>query len=254
MAKETNREAMIEIEALRTGRISPWLVGITPLILNSMSAKTLQTLLMPRKKTAADKAQNLKHEPLDEYRSAPYKRTGTGPTRIVFPAAAFKGAMCNAALEIPGAKKSQIGRLVWVEGDYLDVYGVPELLMSVVRSADMNKTPDVRTRAIIRKWAIRVPITFVQPTLNATSIIQLLSTAGLVIGVGDFRQEKGKGNYGQFQVCNEGGEYEAIVKSGGMKAQDAALETPKTYDEESRQLLEWFLAEKTKRGHTTKAT
>ena len=101
MAKETNREAMIEIEALRTGRISPWLVGITPLILNSMSAKTLQTLLMPRKKTAADKAQNLKHEPLDEYRSAPYKRTGTGPTRIVFPAAAFKGACATRPWKSP---------------------------------------------------------------------------------------------------------------------------------------------------------
>lgn len=252
MAKQVNRDTMIEIEGIRTGTISPWLVGRSPLILNAMSEKTRQSLLMPRKKTAADKAQNLKHEPMDEYRNSAYKRTGTGPTRIIFPASAFKGAMCNAALEIPGAKKAQIGRLVWVEGDTVDVYGVPELKMDVVRSADMNRTPDIRTRAILREWAVRLRITFVQPTLNATSIIQLLSTAGMIIGVGDYRQEKGRGSYGQFEVSNDGGAHEAIVKAGGMKAQDAALEKPEMYDEETKQLMEWFLAEKTKRGHTSK--
>jgi len=239
----------IVIEKLTVGEASVWIKGQTPMIYNSMSAKVMHELLLPKgRKTAADKAQNLKHDPCEEYRASVYRaRTDEGPTTLVFPCGALKSAMCNAALEIPGAKKAQIGRLVWVEGENVDVYGVPSLLMSVVRSADMNKTPDVRTRAILPEWCCRVTVRFVMPTMNETTVARLLETAGLVIGLGDFRQEKGKGNYGQFSLADEA-DCKAIIKAGGKAAQDKALESPECYDSETKELLAWYMTERKARG------
>ena len=246
---ETKSE--IHIEPFKIGRAILNIIGTSPLIYNSMSEKTRQELLFPgKKKTSADKQQNMKHSPIDEYRNSFYKRSGEGPTRLMFPASAFKAAICNAALEIPGTKKSQIGRLVWVVGDMVDVYGVPKMLMSVVRSSDINRTPDVRTRGILTEWCCSVNIQFAIPSLNESSIATLFSTAGLIIGVGDYRQEKGKGNYGQFSVANLEAKQEiaSIVKSGGMKVQDEAIKSPTFYDVETQSLYNWFVEEKQKRG------
>ncbi len=238
----------IVIEKLTVGEASVWIKGQTPMIYNSMSAKVKHELLMPKgRKTTADKAQNLKHDPVEEFRASVYRARVNGPTTLVFPCGAVKSAMCNAALEIPGAKKAQVGRLVWVEGESVDVYGVPHLLMSVTRSADMNKTPDVRTRAILPEWCCRVTVRFVMPTMNETTVARLLETAGLVIGLGDFRQEKGKGNYGQFALADEA-ECKAIIAKGGKAVQDKALENPVAYDPESKELLEWYVTERKARG------
>jgi len=85
------------------------------------------------------------------------------------------------------------------------------------------------------------------PTLNETAIARLLETAGLVIGVGDFRQEKGKGNYGQFQIANKS-DCAEIMKVGGMTAQDRGLAEPECYDTESATLLAWNEEERKRRG------
>ena len=94
-----------------------------------------------------------------------------------------------AALDLPGARKAQIGRLVQVkEGTYRDlipIYGEPQLLMSVTRSADMNRTPDIRSRCIIPNWAAQITISFVLPTLRETAVVNLLAAAGITAGVGD---------------------------------------------------------------------
>jgi len=251
VAKSKNdAQQEVLIEELKTGQASVQIIGTSPLICNAMSAKARHELLMPKgRKTAADKAQTLKHNPPQEFIDSCYRRIGKGPTRIIFPAAAVKSAICNAALEVQGAKKAQIGRLVWVEGDYLDIYGVPELLMRITRSADMNKTPDVRTRAILRQWTCSVKLNFVEPTMNAVSLCRLLETAGLVIGIGDFRQEKGKGNYGQFRTCDTL-KAKPIMAAGGMVAQDKAFADPTCYDAESESLLAWFHEEVIRRGKT----
>ena len=247
MAKKQAQEVEVQIEQLHTGRLELWIEGTTPLIVHAMSAKVMRELLFPKgRKSAASKAQTLKHDPIEEFRDACYVRPGKGPTRLVCPASWFKASLCNAALEVPGAKKAQIGRLVWIEGDKIDLYGVPKLFMAVTRSADMNKTPDVRTRPILPEWACKITIRFVMPTLNEVSITRLMETAGLVMGVGDMRQQKGAGSYGQFHVAD--GEPKAITKAGGLAAQDAALKNPECYDEESAKLLEWFLEERKRRG------
>lgn len=247
-AKTTGILETIEVEPLRVGSIKVWLKGRTPLIFNRLATKAKRELLCPRgRKTTAEKQQTLKHDPMTEYRDSMGKRAGKGPTRLTFPSPGVKGSMATAALETKGTNKTQIGRLLWVEGYSCDVYGVPELFMAAVRSADMNKTPDIRTRAILREWCMPVTIKYVKPQLGDKTIMQLLSNGGIIIGIGDFRQEKGKGNFGQYEVATEA-ECKEIIKAGGMKAQDAAIKNPVCFDSDSEELLAWFQEEVAQRG------
>lgn len=251
MAKsKTDSTTEISILEVHQGELTVCVLGQSPFIYNAMSEKARHELLMPApKKNAAERASNLKHNPLDEFRNSTYQnRNSDAVTRLNFPSAAFKKALASAALDIPGAAKAQIGRLVWVEGDRVDMYGVPRLLCSITRSADMNKTPDVRTRAILPEWACTLRLRFMKPILKEQTIANLLAAAGLTQGVGDWRQQKGSGSYGQFKLVSaDDPDWKRIVKTGVLKAQDEALDKPEFYDEETERLIAWFDAELVKR-------
>ena len=248
--KKAQEQGEIIIERLSVGEAAVWVKGQTPLIYNAMSAKVKGELLMPKgRKSTAEKATTMKHEPMTEYRASVYRRDGNrGETRLTFPATAFKNAAIGAVRHInAGVSMVQMKQLLWVSGDTVDVWGVPQIYMAVTRSADMNKTPDIRTRAILPEWCCMLKIKYVAPNMTETAVARLLEAGGLLNGVGDFRQEKGKGNYGQFALCDRA-DVADIIKAGGMKAQDAALESPECYDVETRELLTWFEDERKARG------
>lgn len=253
MAKPKNTassEEISEILKVTTGTFECCIVGTSPLILNRMSEKAKHELLLPRgRKNAVERATTLKHLPIDEYRASAYTlKDDSQPTFLAMLSTSFKGALRSAALDMPGAKKAQIGRLTYIAGDYVGIYGVPKLFMSIVRSADMNKTPDVRTRAIVPHWACRVSVTFVQPLIRAQAVANLLAAAGITIGVGDGRPEKGAMSYGQFRIADKNDpEFMSIMKSGGRVAQKDAIDNPVCYDDETTELLSWFQDELSRR-------
>jgi hypothetical protein len=239
-----------EVLKVTKGLLDCYIVGTSPLVLNRMSEKAKHELLMPKgRKSAIEKATSLKHIPIEEYRASAYTlKDTTQPTLLAHLATAFKGALRSAALDMPGAKKAQIGRLTYVEGEMIGIYGIPKLFMSIVRSADMNRTPDVRTRAIVPEWACKFRVTYVEPLIRAQAVANLLAAAGITIGVGDGRPEKGAMNYGQFRLAGKDDpEFNRLVKIGGRKAQQAALDNPVCYDDETTELLSWFDDERAKR-------
>jgi len=244
----------IQILELQRGKLSVAVVGTSPLICNRVSEKTQSTLLEGgQKKTAVEKQSTLKHDPLREYRNSPYT-LDEGPTQLGALAVWFKKAMMTAALEMPGVKKTQIGRLLRVEGERVSLYGVPKMFMAVTRSADMNRTPDIRTRAIVPKWAVLLELTFAMPTLRETSVLNLLAAAGVFSGVGDYRTEKGAGNYGSFRLAGaDDAELKGILKTGGRSAQIAALSDPAFYDDETESLYLSFGAMTARRGFKVSA-
>ena len=253
VAAKKKPEASFEIEVVSIvkGLARFLILGTSPLIFNAVSDKARRELLLPAgRKTVADRAQSLKHEPMSEYRNSTYRhRENDHPTRLYMPAPAFKGTMRTAALDMPGTKKTEIGRLVWVPGQKINIFGVPQMLMSVVRSSDINRTPDIRTRAILPEWCAVVDVQYVEPKLNMKTIWKLLGAGGILAGVGDWRQEKGSGNHGQFDLVEDGNEQvKRIMKSGGRVAQDAALHEPLYYDLETEELYHWFTEEIERRG------
>ena len=241
----------IEIMQVEKCSMDFFILGTSPLIMNRMSQKVWHELLAPKgKKTAADKAGTLKHDPLQEFRDSPYRMDDPdAPSLLGILPTAFKRAMGTAALDMPGAKKSQILRLVYVHGEMIPVYGIPKVFMAITRSADMNKTPDVRTRAILPEWACKLSISFTKPIMREQAIANLLAAAGFQAGVGDWRQEKGSGSYGAFKIVSpDDADFKRIVSTQARAAQVDAMDNPIAHDDETSEMLAWFDVEIKRRG------
>jgi hypothetical protein len=239
MAKD--KDDVISIVELRRGVSTFHILGVTPLLMNRFSEKAKQQLLNPPpRKNAAERAMTLKHDPVAEYRASVYLNRDAGrPARIHAPSEWFKSALANAALDIPGAAKAKIERLVQCSPQ-IDFYGLPRLHFGMVRSADMNKTPDVRCRAIFPEWACKFDVSFISSLIKAESIANLVAASGEIVGCGDWRPQKG-GIYGQFQIVDPNNEvFVRIVRDQGARPQIDALENPVAYDAETEELLAWF--------------
>lgn len=249
MAPIKKSQQTIEVPQLDRETAEFFIVGETPLIFNQMSEKAKRSLLMPPgRKTAAQKATTLKHVPIEEFRNSVYTLADeTAPTLLGFPATAIKKAMANAAVDIPGATKAAIGRLVRVHEYRIPVYGTPQVFTTVVRSADASRTPDIRTRAIVPEWALTVTVSFVRPLINVQAIANLLAGAGELIGIGDFRQQKGAGDFGLFRVTTDDDPDFLRIRKHDRSAQIEAIESPEFYDAETEELLTWYDEEVAKR-------
>ncbi len=167
---------------------------------------------------------------------------------------AFRRYTDQPEIAIPESTRARIEKshhaLLKLLEDRVPIYGVPQLRMDVVRSADMNRTPDIRTRAILPKWCAVLDLVWMEPAVNVQIVGDLLAGAGDIRGIGDFRQEKGAGNYGQFKLVGaDDKDFKAIVKAGSRQQQVSALDKPECYDDESDELLEWWKTEIKRRGH-----
>lgn len=242
----------LQIDALKQGRVTLRLIGTTPFYFNAMSAKAKRNLLIGGGKKTAAERKEIKHDPEAEFRESVY-RLPDGDTLLGFPAPGIKAAMATAALETPGVTKTSVQRLIFLPQQKVRIWGRPLLKCDVVRSADMNRTPDVRTRAFLPRWCSEVDIAFVQPTLSVHSIVSLLANAGVVCGIGDFRQEKGKGSFGTFAVAGSEsmGDWQKTwdeITAEGRDVQMAAMDEAEPADDETAALLEIVEEERVKRA------
>jgi hypothetical protein len=249
MAKSKKETAAIEIQEISMGRLRCNIVGTTPMIMHRFSKKAQGELLLPKGPiNRAEKAAHLKHDPINEFRETIYlNRDNSTPTRVHLPSNAFSKALANAALDIPGASKSQMLRLTSVVSTQINLFGIPKLHMGMVRSSDMARTPDVRTRAIFPEWACSIEIEFVSSLIKEKQVINLLAAAGIIVGIGDWRPQKG-GAFGKFRVADDrDAEFLKIVKNGARPAQIKAIAEADPYDAEAEELLAWFKSEVKKR-------
>jgi hypothetical protein len=246
-----SKEVEISIMEIDKGAIDFCILGKSPLILNAMSEKTKRELLEPaQKKNAAAKAMTQKHAPLDEFRdSMYYARNPKSPTRIVNKATAWKNALRCVGVDLPGSSKAQIGRLTYVVGDEIGLYGLPEIMMAVTKQAGMNGAPDVRTRAVLPEWACRISVEYIHGLIKRPAIVNLMAAAGLMNGMGDWRTQKGNGDYGQFEIVEpDNPEFLRLTDTCGRDAQIAAIKNPECFDSETETLLSWHKAEVKRRG------
>lgn len=242
--------AEIKVMPLRRASAKLRIIGTTPMFQNRMANKVKQGLLVgTKKKTKAERVE-IKHNPLQEFRDS-MEIVKDGPTALGLRVTAVKAAMCTAALETAGLTKTSAQRLLFMPGDFTPLYGTPQLRMDVVRSADINRTPDVRSRCFLPKWGAEIEVQFIVPQLSAASVVSLLCNAGVLIGVGDFRQEKGKGAFGSFRVLGEGeqdDEWDDLVANHARDAQLAAIDNPEYADQDTLDLMEFFEEEVQRRA------
>lgn len=250
MATAKSETAEIKVMPLKRASAKLRIIGVTPLFQNRMANKVKQGLLVgTKKKTKAERVE-IKHNPTQEYRDS-MEILPSGPTALGLRVTAVKAAMCTAALETAGLTKAATQRLLFMPGDLTALYGVPQLRLDVVRSADINRTPDVRSRAFLPKWGAEIEVQFIVPQLSIASVVSLLCNAGVLVGVGDFRQEKGKGAFGSFRVIGEGeqdDEWDDLVANHGRMAQLAAIEHPEFADRDTEDLMDFYEDEVSRRA------
>jgi hypothetical protein len=258
MAKAPVKKASDEIVItdLRTLDCDFWLLGLSPLLCNAMSLKSQLALLSPEtqsRNTSAERARAFKHEPTAEFRDSINRMPVGSDTLIALPLTAVKKALATAALDIPGTRKAEIGRLISVAttggpGGFgkVGVYGIPRLHMAVVRMADAAKTPDIRTRAMLDEWCVRITLKCVVPKLTQLTVARLLMAAGITCGVGDGRQEKGALSYGSFTVVEDDDPaVQKLISTASRAAQEKAMAEAEFADEDSAALYAMFVEART---------
>ena len=230
---------------IKQGTIKLRLIGQTPMYFNSMSSKAKRDLLVGAgRKTAAEKKE-IKHNPEQEFIDSMHTQM-KGDTLLCFPAAGVKGAMATAALETAGVNKTSVNRLIFLPQTNINIWGKPYLKIDVVRS------PDMRTRAYLPNWCAEVEIRFATPNFSAMSISSLVQNAGQLVGLGDFRQEKGRGSFGTFTIAGEDlGDHKDFwdeMMEEGRAVQELARDNPECADEETAELMQFLQEERLRRA------
>ena len=227
-AKATSTDT-VHVQRIASKSYAITIVGTTGLYLHKMSQKAQRDLLLGGKKKTAAEKQKIKHDPIQEFRNSMYFSRELSPdAAVVFPAMAIKRAMRTIAVEIDGVKGTQIDRLIYMPDEHVRLIGTPILRMDVTRSSDIGRTPDVRTRAYMPAWATQFTLHAAHPQFAQATIQALLANAGQFIGIGDNRQERGKGSFGTFVVTE--GLPDGLSVKGNKGRQIDAYEHP-TVDE-----------------------
>jgi len=242
--KKTKGEPLaMAIEEIQMVQARFFVLGRTPMIMNKFAQKAWQELLLPSKrKNTVEREQSLKHDPEKEFRGALYRAREVEKRKALFyiPSSMFHQSIAAAALDMPGATRSKIERLTRIKEIEVELFGVPKLHMAMVRNSDMNRTPDVRTRPIFEQWACSVTVQFVKDLLTERTIGNLFGAAGQIVGVGDWRGQKG-GSFGAFDLVSaDDAEWLSIVKLQGKGPQQKAFDHPACFDPDSEELLRWF--------------
>src|SRR5262245_29577050 len=241
-ASETLEET-VQILQIEKVHATFYVLGASTLVMNRIMKKAPEQLLLPpRRKNNAELAQTLKHDPIAEFHESIYRcRDSAAPTLIHLPNGCFKKAIAQAAIDIPGATKAQIGRLVSVQDVTVHLYGKPWLYMDVVRLAGPSHAPDIRTRAMFPEWACKVTLGFIKRLIIERDLMNLFAAAGLITGIGDGRTEKGSRDNGQWELVSASNpDWNRIVREQGRKVQEEAMRAAEAVDADSEELLSWY--------------
>jgi len=183
------------------------LIGISPLLMHSCrganpldpDVKFMKTITGKRKKTDED------HEKLIELE---YKLNAYYDKNIGFyvPSNVIEQCIIN------GAKKNKLGKQMAISIDVKE-YKIPlisdapkniedaiqEPEFIDVRNVVVNRARIMRTRPRFDRWRLKFEIELDESIVNEDDFITALNNAGSLVGICDYRPEKG-GKYGRFEV------------------------------------------------------
>jgi hypothetical protein len=111
------------------------------------------------------------------------------------PAGAFRAGMISAC-RLVDFKMTLAKLSVFVDADGFDkvdgtplvkIEGKPELLNMIVRNA--NGQPDLRTRAMWKKWSIKLRVKYDRKQFSHNDIANLVNRVGAQVGIGEGRPD-----------------------------------------------------------------
>lgn len=202
----------IVLPELRIGKLALTLIGDSPLVVHAWSLKAKKEMLAKQTKKA--KAGRVAKDPEQDFKDSLYVLPDGG---YGFPSIAFKDAAVTAVTSVSGVTKVSARQAFHVQGEDVDISGAFEgvkmraNLARIVGAAprmreDMVRvgmgTADLRYRGEFWPWSANVVVRFNENALSPEQIVNLFSTAGFAVGVGEWRPER-DGAMGMFHVATE---------------------------------------------------
>lgn len=169
--------------------------GMTPLIVHKWSEKAKKEMRDKQQKKAA-KAKSAK-DCNQEYQDSMYRLEDGGHG---FPVVAFKLAAVRAG-KMLGLTMTDLRQMFHVLADEVDlvrIEGTPQMREDPVK---LPGSADLRYRAEYPDWSATLQVKYVADFITEEQIVNLFETAGMTVGVGEWRPEK-NGQFGQFTLLD----------------------------------------------------
>jgi hypothetical protein len=210
MAKETkDATTAVQIKPPNIRRITVTLEGLTPLMQARWTAKAI-TQMREKQAQGSQAKKGKKREARDfdaDFRDSQHVST-EGWNGV--PAAAIRNS-CIDACRLAGYAMTQAKMSIFVDAHGIDavdgtplvklIADKPEKNESMVRNA--TGVADIRVRPMWRKWQLKPVIAFDGDQFSQEDVVNLLSRAGLQVGIGEGRPFSKKSNglgLGTFKV------------------------------------------------------
>jgi hypothetical protein len=205
-AQQEKAQPVTVIRRVGTERLLIPIIGTSPLIMHRWSEKARRELLESQQ---GKKKIKTPLDPVAEYEASSYRIQIDGEVEgYGFPTLAFKSAtvdcfrffdksvtkvMLQQSLYFRGVRsKSEPMSLVPIDGE-------PEMREDIV-AVGMGTQP--RYRAQFEQWTATLDVRFVTATLDRSTVLNLVESGGMFVGVGEWRPEK-SGENGTYEIDTE---------------------------------------------------
>ena len=203
-------ETVVTLPPLKIETMAVTLIGDTPLIVHRWSEKAKKQMLDKQMKKASPGKEA--KDPEKDFRESLYVLPDGG---YGFPIIGFKAAAVTACTSIGGLTKVAARQAFHVEGEFAQIEGGEPAMREDMVRVGMG-TADIRYRGEFRNWWTTITVKFNGNVMSAEQILNLFSTAGFAVGVGEWRPER-DGQFGRFHVASA----EEMKAIGKMKKKAA---------------------------------
>lgn len=125
-------------------------------------------------------------------------------TRFGFPASGFKKAMVSASRSYANLKMTEMRGRVFIMNQYVRIEGKPvmdEFWRRIGGKGPGTGTPDIGIRATFPEWKATLFVKYNADLISAESVVNLLATAGVSVGIGEDRPEKSGNTFGTWRIA-----------------------------------------------------
>lgn len=208
MTSKTTSVEAITIPAPNLQTMDLKIIGTAPFVQHKFSRKTTEEMLQKQMagSTAGGKKKRESRDIESDYRGAMHIGEDG---RHGIPAPAFRSAMISAC-RLVGFQMTKAKLSVFVLANTIDVYdgtplvhieGEPEMHQAAVRLA--TGVASIAVRPMWRKWSATVRIRWDADQFTQSDVVNLMSRAGMQVGVGEGRPDSKKSNgmgWGTFEL------------------------------------------------------
>lgn len=139
-----------------------------------------------------------------DYKEVPAPKKITKTTHFGFPSSGFKKAMVFACRQFKNLKMAEMRGRFFVLNRFVEIKGKPvidEFWRRIGGKGPGTGTPDIGVRALFLEWKAKLYIRYNADVISADSIVNLLSTAGFSVGIGEDRPDKSGNTFGMWEIA-----------------------------------------------------